>query len=332
MSGPHIAPKAGDVFSDPFYPSPPSAGGQSARASSQDKRTLVPASKGWVLPSDGMRGPGEALEPVREDDEESVVEGSLRASQLLAFEIRSAPELTETFNDATDGKREANGPPGFDSPPPSPAPQLRGSLPASHILGNTPSHAPWIMRSGSAAQETSSPVPSPPGPPRFASVFATPSKSRFSRLDEDPLLSPSDPAPRQTASSPTTPLRPGHWASTLGPPRASPAKRGEAAGWTWPVRTTFDPSVRTAREAVYDSPRAAQQGWDHSPAEATPTKRTGQAAPLVASPPRQAKPVQQDEVATRYVLISHLDRDLSEQDLREIVLVCLRHRATLFVR
>ncbi|BGO93738.1 hypothetical protein NBRC10512_006618 [Rhodotorula toruloides] len=300
MSGPRTAPTAGDVFSDSFHPSPLATRGHTATASSQDKRPLVPVSQGWFSPSGGMRGPGEALESVREDDEESEVGTASRGK-----------------NEAT---RSRMHPPRFDSPPPSPAPQHRKPISASPAPASISSHSPWIMRSGSDFQQASPLSHAPFGPPSLASPAGTPSKTRFARLDEDPLLSPSKPPPRQSASSPTTPLRPGQWATTFGPPRASPAKAGEAAAWTWPARPTVDQANRSMGEGVVDTPHKSQQGWGNSPSKATPTKRTGQGAPLVASPPKVTNQVKDNVNATRYVLISHLDRDLSEQDLREIVL------------
>ncbi|GAA6046187.1 hypothetical protein NBRC10513_002181 [Rhodotorula toruloides] len=300
MSGPPTAPTAGDVFSDSFHPSSLASRGHTATASSQDKRSLVPACKSWFSPSDGMRGPGEALESVREDDEED--------------------EVGMASHGKSEATRSRMHPPRFDSPPPSPAPQHRKPVFASPAAISTPAHSPWIMRSGSDFQQASSAANSPSGPPRFASPADTPSKTRFARLDEDPLLSPSKPSPRQTASSPTTPLRPGQWATTFGPPRASPAKAGEAASWTWPARPNINQVSHSTSEGVADSPHKSEHGWGNSPSKATPTKRTGQAAPLVASPPKAINQVKDNVVATRYVLISHLDRDLSETDLREIVL------------
>ncbi|GEM10536.1 meiosis protein Mei2 [Rhodotorula toruloides] len=316
MSAPPTVPAANDVFSDPIHPSPPASRGHTATASSQDKRSLVAASLSWFSLSGGLRGPGEALESVREDDEQS--------------------EVGMRSRDKSEAVGSNSYHPGFDSPPPTPVPQHRKAVHTSPAMIKTPSHSLWFLRSGNDIQQASLSTHSPPDPPRFASTAGILNKTRLTRLDEDPLLgSPSKPPPRQTASSPTTPLRPGQLATTFGPPRASPAKAGEAAAWTWPARQAAHQVNHAPSEAVVDSPRNSNQGWGWSPSEATPTKLSGQAAPLIASPPKLSKSVKDDEVATRYVLIRHLDRDLSEQDLRETILcegLSLRGCFTAFLR
>lgn len=125
--------------------------------------------------------------------------------------------------------------------------------------------------------------------------------------------------PLKSASDPATPLRfsafeQGSLALGRVHPTVAPA------AWTWPTRSNKadeEPSLRYREPSIAPSyDLTPPRGVD----EDTPTKVGRLAAcSLVDSPPKQ--PSSSSAVATRYVLVEGLRKDLTEADLRELLLV-----------
>ncbi|GAA6056748.1 hypothetical protein JCM3770_005877 [Rhodotorula araucariae] len=202
------------------------------------------------------------------------------------------------------------------TPPASPRPAARGqTFSVSDFVREQIQYTPPKL--GSARDEPSGSPLSPCAPtfnPVVGSTSTTPIRPErpfkpFSFSDHDLLV--------RSASNPATPQRfsaSQPWSLTPDRVDLEPAPQP----WTWPPRVTKPGDALKLR---YGSPAAPSQ--DSSPPrfdKDTPTKSGRIATPLVHSPLKQVFQHATFKLATRYVLVEGLRKDLTEADLRGLLL------------
>ncbi|BGP42070.1 hypothetical protein JCM10449v2_006072 [Rhodotorula kratochvilovae] len=292
MSDRPSAPSLPDVFSTPSPSLPLPTSPQASLPPAA--RHLVPVARGWVNATATSIGDA-LLEPISEDydGEENDVTSASEARDAL---INSAPRPA--------------------TPPPSPhGPQLGGTLSASDSGHEQVQYtSSRLARRDRAIDSPLSPLS--PRAPIFNPVVGSASTTPARRERPFKSLFSFDPQVK-SASNPATPQRfSAFQPSSFPPDRGDPAPAPQS--WTWPPRVV---KPGEALKRHYTSPLAPSQ---HSTPtrfdEDTPTK-TGRVAPsLVDSPFKQVFAPAPVKLATRYALVEGLRQDLTESDLRELLL------------
>ncbi|GAA5945122.1 hypothetical protein JCM3775_000915 [Rhodotorula graminis] len=298
MSDRPVAPAVPDVFSSPSPPrSPPPS--TTTPSSANEPPLLVPVTLDWVDASASSVGDDQALQPP-DDQDDSVRSGSPQdpGQQRDVFpEFRPRPSTPSASPLVPQHVGRPSVAPSSAYGNPFRTPVKPGASERSNLSPESPSFNPVV---GSSSSGTTPTRLEPP----FKPVF------RFDQL-------------AKSSSDPATPLRfsafehGSPWTPDRVKPMAAPSP------WTWPPRNPKpdeDLKLHYREPVVLSIDRPSSRQVD----EGTPTKvgrfASSSSSLLVDSPsPRQfdstAAPV-----ATRYVLVEGLRRDLSETDLRDMLL------------
>ncbi|GAA5846981.1 hypothetical protein JCM9279_006979 [Rhodotorula babjevae] len=298
MSDRPVAPAIPDVFSSS---SPPRSPPPSTSAPSVDPASphLVPVTLDWVNAGTASFGDDQALQAL--DDKDDSVNSASSQDQSERRDV--FPEfLPPPTTPSTSPRGAYLGGPHSVTPSSFHADLYRtpikpGARERSNLSPESPSFNPVV---GSSSYSTTPTRLDPPFKPIF----------RFNQLGK-------------STSDPATPLR----FSTFehGSPWTPDRIKSTSAPlpWTWPPRNAKpDEDIKLHyREPAMSSMGGLSRRDDD---EGTPTK-VGRFAPsssssLLGSPSPHKLASSPDHVATRYVLVEGLRRDLSETDLREMLL------------
>ncbi|GAA5913015.1 hypothetical protein JCM8208_005667 [Rhodotorula glutinis] len=294
-----VAPAVPDVFSSPSPPRSPSPS-TTTPLSDTEPPLLAPVTLDWVNASASSFGDDQALQPLVDEDN-----SGRSANSHTSGEQRDAfPDFLPRPSTPSASPFVAQHVGGLSVAPSSAygnlfrTPIKPGVRERSNLSPESPSFNPVV---GSSSCGTTPTRLEPP----FKPVF------RFDHLDK-------------STSDPATPLRFSAFehGSPWTPDRAKPTVA--PSPWTWPPRNVKpDEDLKLHyREPVYPSIDSPSR---HCADEHTPTKvgrfASSSSSLLLdsTSPPRKPDSTSAP-VATRYVLVEGLRCDLSERDLREMLL------------